>query len=255
MQLEEFRKKKAAERAKKAASSSNVQNSDASLNQKQASEIENVRVSESDGVTTSDGIGGAVVDASTSGMSNDNSVNLISQSINQGSLADRTSFVRNDLNTQSTSLVGPHSDIDEAKRYNTSAVTASADVSQNNEANKVNDTFGIHAAGLVGFPYGTTNHQSILLRSQGSQEFDSNTSQSSLQGMNENYSSKSNSSLKDYAVTDHGSPPYFPSKISPQNSVDTLLQNKPTNSGTLGSGYSHGSFSGGNVFLFPASVV
>lgn len=250
LQLEEFRKKKAAERAKKAVSSSHIHNSEVNLNQKQLSEIENVRVNEADGVTTSDGIGGVVIETLPTGMGNDKSSNLVSQSINQGSLAGRTSFVRNDLNTLSASLGEAHSDSDETNRYNASAATAYADVSQNNETNNVNDIYGTHDGGL-GVPYGTTINRSNLLRSQESQEFGSNTSQSSLHGMNEYQSNKSNSSLKDYAVTDHGSSPYFPSKISPQNSVDTLLHIKPANSGTLDSSYSHGSHSGGNIkFVF-----
>ncbi|KAE9621213.1 hypothetical protein Lal_00022716 [Lupinus albus] len=242
--LEEFRKKKAAERAKKAASSSNNANSDASLNQKQSSEIQNVRDNESDGVTTSDGIGGAIVDTLPSGMGNDKSPNMVSQSSNQESLADRTSLVRNDLNALPTIPMEAYSDIDETKRYNTSVATAYADVNKKNEANNAYDIYGIHTGGLGGSPYGTTNNQSILLYSQGSQEFGSNATQTSLHGMNEYQSNKSNSSLKDYAVSGHGSSPYFPSKISPQNSADTL-QIKPTMSSTSDSAYAHGSHSEG----------
>ncbi|KAK7344546.1 hypothetical protein VNO77_14277 [Canavalia gladiata] len=239
--LEEFRKKKAAERAKKVTSSSQVQDSDASLNKKQPSEVENVRVNESDGVTTSDGVGGAVTDISTMGMSNDKTANLFSPSSNQGSLAGRTSLGRNDLNTSSTSMVEAHSDVDKTKRYNASAFTVSADFGQNSEK-KVNDVYGIHAVG--GIPHGSTNHQSFPLRSQESQEFDSNASQSSIHGMNDNQSNKSNSSVKDYAIADNFSS-YFPSKILPQNSLDTSLQIKPTNSSILDSGYSHSSLSAG----------
>ncbi|XP_028222643.1 protein BLISTER-like isoform X3 [Glycine soja] len=242
--LEEFRKKKAAEWTKKAASSGQVHNSDASLNKKQSSEVENVRVNESDGVSTSDGVGGSVTGTSTLGMRNDKNLNLISQSSSQGSLAGSTFLARNDLNMSSTSLGEAHSNIDEGKRYNASSVTTSADFSQNNETNKVNDIHGIHAVGVDGIPYATTNHQSVPLRSQESQEFDSNPSQSSLHGVNDNQSNKSNSSLKDYAVTDNFSS-YFPSKITPQNSVDTPLQIKPMNSSTFDSGYSHSLLSGG----------
>lgn len=248
MQLEEFRKKKAAERTKKAASSGQVHNSDASLNKKQSSEVENVRVNESDGVSTSDGVGGSVTGTSTLGMRNDKNLNLFSQSSNQGSLAGSTFLTRNDLNMSSTSLGEAHSNIDEGKRYNASSVTASADFSQNNERNKVNDIYGIHAVGVDGIPYVTTNHQSVPLCSQESQEFD-NHATSSLHGVNDNQSNKSNSSLKDYAVTDNFSS-YFPSKITPQNSVDTPLQIKPTNSSTFDSGYSHSLLSGGNIFFF-----
>ncbi|KAK7268240.1 hypothetical protein RIF29_20936 [Crotalaria pallida] len=221
---------KAAERAKKAASSSNIPNSDASLSQKQPSEIENVRVNDSDGVSTSDGIGGAIINTLPSGSSSEKSLNMVSQSSNQGSLADRTCFVRNDLNTLSTSLVEGQSDIDETKTYNASVATAYAAVNQKNEANNANDIYGIHTGGLGGIPYAMTNNQSTHLPLQESQEFGSNTTQSSLRGMNEYQSNKSNTSLKDYAVSDHVSSPYFPSKISPQNSVDTLMQIKPKNS-------------------------
>ncbi|CAK8570650.1 unnamed protein product [Lathyrus sativus] len=240
--LEEFRKKKAAERVKKAASSGSVPNSDAGQNQKaqkQPSEVENVRINESDGVTTSDGIGGAVVETGTSNQKN---VSLFNQ--NQGSLAGATSLVRNDLNTSSTSLVEERSDIDEVKRYNSSTFNTSDDVSQNSKANKTNDIYGIHTGGVGGFLHGTTNHQSIYLRSQESQELDSSTSQSILHGVNESQSNKSNSSVKDFAVTDVSSP-YFPSKIIHENSVDSLQKIKQTNSSTFDSSYSHGSASGG----------
>ncbi|KAL5066984.1 hypothetical protein RYX36_017871 [Vicia faba] len=234
--LEEFRKKKAAERVKKAASSGSVPNSDAGQNQKaqkEPSEVENVRINDSDEVTTSDGIGGDVIETGTSNQKN---VNLFNQSSTQGSLAGATSLVRNDLNTSSTSLVEERSDIDEAKRYNASTFITFNDVSQNSKA--------IHTGDVAGFPYGATNHQSNFLRSQESQEIDSSTSQSILQGMNESQSNKNNSSVKGFAVTDVSSP-YFPSKIIRENSVDSLQKTKQTNSSTFESSYSHSSASGG----------
>ncbi|CAL0333542.1 unnamed protein product [Lupinus luteus] len=178
-------------------------------------------------------------------MGNDKIPNMVSQSSNQGSLADRTSFVRNDLNMLSNSPVETHSDIDETKRYNASAATSYADVNQKNEANNVNNKYGIHAGGLDGISYGTTNNQGILPHSQGSQEFGCSTTQSSPHGMNEHHSNKSNISLKDYAVSDHDSSTYFPSKIPPQKSVYTTPQMKPTNSSTSDNGYAHSSHSGG----------
>ncbi|KAK7279147.1 hypothetical protein RJT34_24193 [Clitoria ternatea] len=241
--LEEFRKKKAAEKVKKAASSNQVHNSDVSLNKKQPSEVEHVRVNESDGVTTSDGVGGSVIESSTLGLNNDKTLDVFSQGSNQGPLAGKTSLTKNNPNTSSYGVVEAHSDIDETKRYNASATTTSADFSQNKEANKVNDIYGINA-GVGGMAYGTANHQSVLLHSQQSQEFDSIVSQSSLHGMNNNQSSKSNSSVKDNAVIDNFSSSYF-SKVFPQNSVDTPLQIKPTHYSTLDSGYSHSSLSGG----------
>lgn len=55
MQLEEFRKKKAAERAKKAASATQNLASDVSLNDKHPLETEHLQVTDSDGTGTSDG--------------------------------------------------------------------------------------------------------------------------------------------------------------------------------------------------------
>ncbi|KAK7355338.1 hypothetical protein VNO80_14593 [Phaseolus coccineus] len=233
--LEEFRKKKAAERAKKTSNSSQVHNSDDNLNKKQSSEVENVRINDSDGVTTSDDVGGAVTDSSALGIGNDKTQNLFSQSSNQGSLAGKTSLARNDLSTPSTSLVESHSNTDEYNRYNSSLVTTSSDFSQRNETNNVNDMYGI--------PSGEANHQSVPLHLQESQ-FDSNASQFSFHGMNVDQSNKSNSSLKDYAVTDTLTS-HFPSKIVPQNSIDGLQQMRLTNSSTSDSGYSHSLLSGG----------
>lgn len=239
MQLEEFRKKKAAERAKKTSNSSQANNSDDNLNKKQSSEVENVRINEFDGVTTSDGVGGAGTDSSSLGIGNDKTQNLFSQSSNQGSLAGKTSFARNDLSTP-TNLVEANSNTDEYNRYN-ALVTESADFSQNNETNNVNDIYGISS--------GATNHQTVPLHPQESQDFDSNASQFSLHGMKDDQSNKSSSSLKDYAVTNNLTS-YFPSKSIPQNSVDALQQIKLTNSSTSDSGYSHNSLSGGNSLFF-----
>ncbi|KAI9078796.1 hypothetical protein K1719_039254 [Acacia pycnantha] len=231
--LDEFRKKKA---AKKAASTSQAHNSDGQ-NEKQPSENEHVRANELNGVSTSDGIGGTVHDASTAGMSNDKSLNLFTQSSNQGSVPGITSSVRNDLNS-STILTETHANIDEANRYNASGLTGSIEFSQN-EGNQVNDIYTVHTGGLA---YGTTNNENITLNLQESQPFDSNSNLSALHGMNQSHSNKSSSSMND-TVADHGS--YFLSKFSPQNSVDTMPQIKPTNSSTLDSGYMHSALFGG----------
>ena len=165
--LEEFRKKKAAERAKKVAPSGHVHDSNAGKNENQHLEVENVSVNEIDGVSTSDGNGGAVIDT---GISNQNNVNSFNQSSTQGSLSG-PSLVRNDLNTSSSNLTDKHLDIDEAKRYNASNFITSVDVSQNSETNKANDIYGIHTGGVGGLPYGTTKSQNNFLHSQESPDF------------------------------------------------------------------------------------
>ncbi|KAK4266260.1 hypothetical protein QN277_027210 [Acacia crassicarpa] len=232
--LDEFRKKKA---AKKAASTSQAHNSDGQ-SEKQPSENEHVRANELNGVSTSDGIGGTVHDASTAGMNNEKSLNLFTQSSNQGSVPGITSSVRNDLNSFPTILTETRANIDEANRYNASGLTGSIEFSQN-EGNQVNDIYTVHTGGLA---YGTTNNENITLNLQESQPFDSNSNPSALHGMNQSHSNKSSSSMND-TVADHGS--YFSSKFSPQNSDDTMPQIKPTNSSTLDSGYMHSALFGG----------
>ncbi|KAI4345959.1 hypothetical protein L6164_013042 [Bauhinia variegata] len=220
--LEEFRKKKVAERAKKAAPSTQVSKPDASLNEKQPSETEHVRASVLDGVSTSDGVGGAVIDTLAVEMTNDQSVNLFTQSSNGDYLVGRTSPARNDLHT-STGLLETHGDVDEIKRYNTSAYTGSIDVSQNNESNQLNDIYGIHAGDLGGVPYGATNNKTTILQSQRCQELDGNTNQSSFHGVNETHSNKTQ-------------------------------QIKPTNSNSLDGSYSYGPLYGGSSDSYTSDV-
>ncbi|KAK6929662.1 hypothetical protein RJ641_003756 [Dillenia turbinata] len=68
--LEEFRKKKVADRAKKAASNSQLQTPNVGLSEKQPSESEVARLTDSDGVSTSDEVNSVVVEPSGSGMTN-----------------------------------------------------------------------------------------------------------------------------------------------------------------------------------------
>lgn len=60
--LEEFRKKKAAERARKAASTNQLYTADASLQEKQPSEFDHVRLIISDGAGSSEGVDTAVIE-------------------------------------------------------------------------------------------------------------------------------------------------------------------------------------------------
>ncbi|KAL5055520.1 hypothetical protein RYX36_036202 [Vicia faba] len=181
--LEEFRKKKAAERVKKAASSDSVPNSDADQIRRLKKSLRKLKMFE-----------------------------LMIQMKLPHLMASEEMLLRLGQVTRKI-LVEERSDIDEAKRYNASTFITFYDVSQNSKA--------IHTGDVAGFPYGATNHQSNFLCSQESQEIDSSTSQSILQGMNESQSNKNNSSVKDVAVTDVSSP-YFPSKIIRKNSVDSL---------------------------------
>ncbi|KAA8548914.1 hypothetical protein F0562_000598 [Nyssa sinensis] len=100
--LEEFRKKKAAERAKKTASSTQLHAVDVGLHEKQPLENEHVRLRDSDGAGTSDGIHGAVPEPS--GVASENGNRAIE-------------FVQN---KELGSSYGTHTDPSLATNYNNS---------------------------------------------------------------------------------------------------------------------------------------
>ncbi|KAJ7955523.1 BLISTER protein [Quillaja saponaria] len=216
--LEEFRKKKAAEQAKKAASTSHSRTSDTSAHEKQLLEAERVRLTDLDGVETSDGVGGPIIEPSAAVKNNDKSPSILSQS------SDQDPGVT-------------HANGEEFQRYDGSSFSALSDFNQKNEIDQVNNASGEYGSFHSGFPYGSTSDQSIPLRPHGSQDIDISSSQSSFHGVDEPYSNKSSSFLKDYTVRNHGSSPVTVSNSSPQNSIGTLTQTNSTHSSTLDGGY------------------
>lgn len=110
MQLEEFRKKKAAEKAKKAASTSQTNVSDVSLNDKQQLETEHVRVIDSGGAGTPDG-------------PNPSSVKIINNNnateVKSNNMHALPSSLANDYNSSSTE-VHIHAKSQENEKYGAS---------------------------------------------------------------------------------------------------------------------------------------
>ncbi|KAL6191917.1 hypothetical protein ACLB2K_038306 [Fragaria x ananassa] len=221
--LEEFRKKKAAERAKKASSSSQVNGSEVSSNEKQP--VETVRVTVSDGAGTSDGPGGGYTEASSVISSNgDITIDFSQKKEHASSNNAHSSPSVNDYNGFSANQ--------EYMRYGVSGFSRPSDVGDNydikgmsNDVEKDTGTSGIS-------PYGPTSNHPIALRPQASQEFERNTSQLSFYGNQ----SEQKLSSSDSVGAGLGTSQQSVAKISPQNSVSTFLQSEASNFSTMAGG-------------------
>ncbi|KAH0993662.1 hypothetical protein GBA52_005145 [Prunus armeniaca] len=226
--LEEFRKKKAAERAKKASSTSQTNAPEVSSNEKQPLETELVRVTVPDGAGTSDGPSGAYTETSSVSSNNDYKAVDFSQKKEQAPLNNSHSSPSTyDFNDQ----VHKHARDQEYKSYGGFGFAGSLDVNHSNGTKGMNNDFEKY----TGNSGETTSGQSIALRPQASQEFDSNTSHSSYHGRNEFQFKEHNISLMD-SVSNSGSSHPSVTKISPQNSVSALLQSEASNVSTVSGG-------------------
>ncbi|XP_030974448.1 protein BLISTER isoform X4 [Quercus lobata] len=224
--LEEFRKKKAAERAKKS-STSQTHASDVSLHEKQPAETDPVRLTDSNGAGTSDEPGTIVMGSSAPVTDIDNKAidfpikneNFLSNDTFASSL-----YSMKDYNAYSTDSVQKHADNQEFQRYDVSGFAGSRDVSYRHEMEGPNNEFGIYTGVQGRLPY-ETNDQSIFLRPQASQDFDNTAAtQSSFHRMDESQSTDNNSYLMQSRVTNHSYSHVSTAKISPQNSGGTLPQ-------------------------------
>ncbi|XP_075654172.1 protein BLISTER isoform X3 [Castanea sativa] len=221
--LEEFRKKKAAERVKKS-STSQTHSSDVSLHEKQPAETDPVRLTDSNGAGTSDESGTNVMGSSAPVTDNDNKA-IDFPIKNEQNLSNDTFasslYPMNDYNAYSTDSVQKHADNHGFQRYDVSGFAGSRDVSYKHEMEGPNNEFGMYTGVQGRLPYETTD-QSIFLRPQASQDFDNTAAtQSSFHRMDESQSTDNNSYLMQSRITNHS---YSTAKISPQNSGGTLPQ-------------------------------
>ncbi|PON36106.1 BLISTER [Parasponia andersonii] len=228
--LEEFRKKKAAERAKKASSTSQIQASEVNLNEKQPLEAEHVRVTDTSGAGTSDGHGNAVSEALNN---NENSFDSILKSEQVSSNDSRSShFLTNDYSSFSLDQTVKRANGQEFKIYGDLGVGGPLDVNQIH--GKSNDMEN-YTGGLVRFPYETPG-QSIALRSQGSQDFESSISQLSSNRIDESHLKGERFLTEDHTISDAGASRASVTATSPQNSIGTVLQSESSyDSGTKSS--------------------
>jgi hypothetical protein len=208
LQLEEFRKKKAAERAKKAAPTSQPHALDVSLDQKQLLETEHARLTDSDGVGTSDGPGRPVEPIGAS-MNNGNKI-YITEKVELSSLKDSEPS-RPSLSDYSTSFSGitqKHTNHFDSNRHDASGLAGSANVKYGQETEKMNNESGIYT-GSQGDR--SSSDHSIVSGFYGS------SSQSSLYGRELLQSKENNISLK-HSVVDNDSTHFLTSYQSSASS-------------------------------------
>lgn len=246
-QLEEFRKKKAAERAKKASSVSQPQASDGSLHDQHHLEADRVGVTDSDGAVMSDGPDKAVADLSLVMHNDDNKALKLAQQSQQVSLSDKRikSTLENDLSSSSAYLAQTYSNNQE-----TSGSAGPVNVSNSQETKDVNNDFVIYSSGQGRPQDGIMSNQFSSLLPEASQDYDSsNPSNSGFQRMEESQSKGNDSYPKVSTLVNSGPSHDFVTNISPQNSVSSLFQSKPSNAIALGNGHSFHSSSEGNLSL------
>lgn len=239
MQLEEFRKKKAADRAKKASPTSQIDASEVSSNEKQSLETEHVRVTSSDGAGTSDGPSSAFTETSSVLLNNDSNANDFLQKNEQASVDNNThsSPSTSEFNAYSGDQVQKHAD-QEYQRYGGLGFGGPLAVNNRHGTNGISNDFEKYTGALGG----TTSDQSIAPRPLASQDFAGNTSHSSSYGRNEFQSKEHNTSLMD-----SGSSHPSVAKISSQNPVSTLLlQSEASNVSTVSGGPTVSSLYEGN---------
>ncbi|KAL5851652.1 hypothetical protein ACOSQ3_006770 [Xanthoceras sorbifolium] len=236
--LEEFRKKKAAEQAKKTTFVSHSHASDVTLQDKHHLEADRVRATDSDGVATSDRPDKAVTGPTLVPNNDDNKLTELSTQNQQGSLNDTHANLPssvNDLNSSSIDLARTNSNNQDIRIHAGSESAEQVGANNSLETKDVNNDF-VHSRGQGRPQYGSMSGPLFGLHPQTSQDHDSGSSKSSFQGIEEPRLKENDSFFKFSAVVNPDSSNEFVTQISPQNSESTLLQSKPNTASSLGNG-------------------
>lgn len=231
LQLEEFRKKKAAERAKKASSTSQNHVSEVNSNEKQPLETEHVRVTDTSGAGTSDGLGNAATESSFLAINRDNnSIDFVQKSDPVlSSDTNASPILTNDSNSFSSDQTQKHANGNEFKNYGDLRSGGPLDVHQSLGKTGKSNELEYYTAGFGRLPYRITSDQSVALPSKGSQDFESSISQLSFHGIDEPELKEETTPSKEYTIPSVSSHVSVAS-ISPQNSISSALQSEPSNS-------------------------
>ncbi|KAG6764618.1 hypothetical protein POTOM_032096 [Populus tomentosa] len=222
--LEEFRKKKAAERAKKVASTSQPHALDVSLDQKQSLETEHVQLTYSDGVGTSDGPGRNVEPTGLS-MNNGNPIDItekVEKSYSQN--ADPNIPSLSEYSTFFSGITQKHTDNYDSNRHDASGFAGSPNVNYGQETEKMNNDSGLYSRSKEESPYGISSDHYIA------SSFHGISSESSLYGRELFQSKVDNTSSKDSAVINDSS--YVPTSLPSSASFEQQTF-KPSYSSTL----------------------
>lgn len=232
LQLEEFRKKKAAEQVKKAASVSQNHASDIRPHQKQPLETEPVRRTDSDGAGTSDEPSKAVMGPSAAVTVNENKAIGFPFKSEQDSLNDTLASPPLSVkysNAHYADSAQTDAGDKKFKTYGASGFARSMDVNHSHETEGLNNDVGIYTGVRGKLPYETATDQSRFFGRDGSQ------------------STENRSSLMQSNVTNPGYSHDSTAKVLPQNSVGTLRQANPSNASMLISAHTSSSFYEGNL--------
>ncbi|KAG7991664.1 hypothetical protein I3843_02G088900 [Carya illinoinensis] len=234
--LEEFRRKKAAEQAKKAASTSQNHASDVRPNERQPLETVPALITDSEGAGTSDIPGQAFIGLSPAVTVSENKEIIFPIKNERDSSDDAPSTsqlsVKN-YDAYSADGVQTYADNKNFKRYGSSGFAGSMDVNHIHGTEGHNIDFRIYAGVHGGLPYETTADWSILSRTQASQDFDSTSSKSSFHGTDEIQPTESGNSLMQSSVKNPGYSIVSTTKVSPQDSDGTRLKDYSSNASML----------------------
>ncbi|KDP33366.1 hypothetical protein JCGZ_12915 [Jatropha curcas] len=177
--LEEFRKKKAAERAKKTAATSQPLAADVSVDQKQPLEAERVRITDLDGAGTSNGPG-RTFEPYDGTVNNDNNITNITPKPEQNFSKDEEAnpLSVSDSKAPLADLVQRHTNNHDFKRHDSSGFSGAADFNHRQETDEIIYDANTNAGRQVGVPYGILpNHFSAPFSLEG-RGFDSTYNQS-----------------------------------------------------------------------------
>ncbi|XP_073267058.1 protein BLISTER isoform X2 [Populus alba] len=221
--LEEFRKKKAAERAKKVASTSQPHALDVSLDQKQSLETEHVQLTYSDGVGTSDGPGRNVKPTGVS-MNNGNPIDITEKVEKSSQNADPNIPSLSEYSTFFSGITQKHTNNYDSNRHDASGFAGSPNVKYGQETEKMNNDSGLYSRSKEESPYGISSDHYIA------SSFHGISSESSLYGRELFQSKVDNTSLKDSAVINDSS--HFPTSLPSSASFEQQTF-KPSYSSTL----------------------
>ncbi|GAV64572.1 hypothetical protein CFOL_v3_08090 [Cephalotus follicularis] len=235
--LEEFRKKKAAERAKKATSSNQPDASDVSLLERHRLETESVRVIDSDGGVTSNGPDGSVIQSHGAIDNDDNTaVGSIQRRdhVSSNEKHANYAFSTNGYNSFSTDLVQTDASDQETNNFDDSEPSVPVNFSNRQDTKDRNNDFGVYTGVQGKLPYANMSDHFISRHSHASQ--DGSFSQSILYGMEESQLKENDSFRMVSTVISPGASLVSVTNSSPQDFGSTLLQSKPSNTSSLVSG-------------------
>ncbi|GFZ10699.1 similar to BLISTER [Actinidia rufa] len=223
--LEEFRKKKAADRAKKAASASHLHTANADLHEQQPLHNQHARLNDANEAVTSDRVRETIVEPSREVIDDGNIVNEF-QNNEIGSYDTRANppLRTNYYNAFSTETVEPSVKDQDFERHNALQFAGTVNVNYSAQPQEKNDHFSISAGASGRHAYGSETDQSVPFGSRLIREIGDNSGQPRPYGLEEAHSVDNDSNMKDFVVSPATSHAIVSN--SPENSSSSLLHTK-----------------------------